>query len=146
MNKLVSLVFVLFLLLISGYSSPALADKPAFAPPTPPGWTAAGSGASAAYFFQTETFENTKNQNGEEIASIVQQTIYPDGSIVLNKVYVRISDCDRGYGMVVHLKLDGVFLFENPWALNTATVASYNASLLCEVDKLVKQKIRNKGL
>jgi hypothetical protein len=78
------------------------------------------------------TIQRSENKAGERITIVVGKYVDKEaGRVHISKWYVTDTDCEREYGNLTALKMDGKFLAEAPFAKGSEDVASKIAETLC---------------
>lgn len=85
------------------------------------------------------------NDRGEPIVSAMSQDII-NGISQLGQIYVRVSDCERGFGKVVRTDITGNFRYDNEWSSGSGTVATGTAGVLCMMLKLNPTETKGAGI
>jgi len=86
------------------------------------------------YYGLAGSYEVSQNKAGEEI--VVMTTKVKDereGTVRLEKIYVRTLHCLKNQGKAVRLDLDGKFKGEFDFIFDAGTVGTYQAQFLCEI-------------
>lgn len=126
---------------------PALAATPK--PSDNSDWVAivSSSDNSMLYSGKKGSFELTSTKGEIPIAVLLGQTENKKNkSITYNKWYVSTSDCERGLGKIVFLKISGDFDFEVDYVSKGDSVGSSIADAICTVYKSVVEANDAKGI
>lgn len=99
------------------------------------------------YSAKKGSFEITSTKSGTEIALILGQIEnHKNNKFKYNKWYVATSDCERGMGKIVILKVNGDYDFESDFVADGNNIASGIADFICSVYKLYKKQKQGKGV
>lgn len=108
------------------------------------GWVLVSVTDSDEFSAKKGTYDINKNNSGDYVSSVVGKI-----SDMVNKKetiqywYIRTDECQRGYGKLVSVDLDGSFLFENDWAEGGKSASSQISGLICGLQKVVEDKVRS---
>lgn len=138
MNRILSVVLSLTLL-----AAPALVS----AESSSDEWVDLASTGTDTFSIKKSSFDISTNKNNEPIAVIVgQDRDLKNKKVSYSKWYVSGSDCEQGFGKLVHLDLDGTYKLETDYAHAGTSVSSSIGTFLCDVYLEIKQKNAQKGI
>lgn len=83
------------------------------------------------YSVRPDTVNRGKNKGGEEITSAIFE-VSNDRGINVRDIYVVNSDCDKGFGKIFTLDVDGKFRFSTEYVRGGNSIASGVADFLCK--------------
>lgn len=99
------------------------------------------------YSAKKGSFEITSTKSGTEIALILGQIQnHKTNKFNYKKWYVAISDCERGMGKIVVLKVNGDYDFESDFVADGNNIASGIADAICSIYKFDKKQKQGKGV
>ena len=100
-----------------------------------------------AYSIKLGSGQRSENKAGERMTIAVGRNADKKaGRVNLFQWYVTDTDCEREYGNLVALKMDGTFDFETPFAKGSNNISSAIAETLCSVGFEQEKKAAGKGL
>ncbi|MHA6898008.1 hypothetical protein [Ralstonia pseudosolanacearum] len=85
---------------------------------------------------KTETIQY--DEAGYLTLGYATQYTRPNQPVLIDRSYVRVSDCMVGMGFVYIRNMDNYFQFKSNWVDGGASVASLKGSLFCEIAKQKK--------
>lgn len=110
-------------------------------------WVPLAETSEFVYSGRKSSFELAQNKAGTEIASIlVQSKDLRDSKVLFWRWYVTTADCDRGFGQLVMLDLDGRYLGEKDFISDGASAGSMAADVICRIYRLNAEALSKKGL
>lgn len=99
------------------------------------------------YSVKKGTFEIAKTKSGTEIAVVLGQIQRKkNNQIDYNKWYVSTSDCEKGMGKLVILKVNGDYDFESDFVADGNNISSGIADFICFLYKFDKNQKQGKGI
>ena len=99
------------------------------------------------YSIKLGSGQRSENKAGERITIAVGRNADKKaGRVNLAKWYVTDTDCEREYGNLTVLKMDGSLAFEAPFAKGSKNIASAIAETLCSVGVEQEKKAAGKGV
>jgi hypothetical protein len=111
------------------------------------GWVEVGSVETTTYSIKTASYSLETNRNGEEVATVIGRSVESKSTRVeVHKWYVSSADCSRGYGSLVTLTINGDFDFDNEFVVNSGSMASLLAELICGVHGRAQSEAAGKGI
>lgn len=111
------------------------------------GWTVVSGNSDVEFSGKHGSFERVKNKSNDDVFVIVGREVNKKTrNIVVEKWYVRASDCRRQQGKIVTLNINGDFKYDNDFVFGAGNIASGMAEFICSIEGAIKASNDRKGL